>query len=211
MTSSTPTISIIIPTWNGLRILPRCLDALRAQTRPPDEILVVDNASTDGTAGTLQTHYPEVTWVALDDNHGTAGGMNAGIRASRGDYIVLLNNDVFLSPKWIEVMLHTLENQTEFSFAACRIRMVSEPGIIDSAGDGFHPVQGAVMIGHGQADGLEFDQPREVFSATGAASMYQREVFERTGGFDESLFIYVEDVDLGFRARLQGFRCLYVP
>jgi GT2 family glycosyltransferase len=107
--------------------------------------------------------------------------------------------------------LDALERQPAFTFAASRLLLADGSGRIDSAGDGFDPYFGGVMLGHGQPDGPEFDEPREVFSASGAACIYQRQVIEELGGLDESLFMYCDDVDLGFRARLRGYRCLYVP
>ncbi|MCI0521547.1 MAG: glycosyltransferase, partial [Chloroflexi bacterium] len=104
-----------------------------------------------------------------------------------------------------------IEAQPEFSFFACKLLLADGSGRIDSAGDGFDPRFGGVMLGHLAPDGPAFAQPREVFSATGAASAYRRAVFQAVGELDESLFIYGDDIDLGFRARLLGFRCLYTP
>lgn len=206
-----PTVSVIIVTWNARQMLARCLGSLQAQTLCADQIVVVDNHSSDDTLAFLQAQYPQVTLVALPQNRGVAGGLNAGIEAARGDYIALLNNDAFPTPTWLEALLHALQERPEFSIAACRLLKMDGSQRIDSAGDGFDLLMGGVMLGHDHDDGELFDHFREVFSATAGASLYRRQVLARTGGFDESLFMYGEDIDLGFRARLLGYRCLYVP
>ncbi len=206
-----PTVSVIIPTWNGREQLAHCLAALHAQTQPPIQTIVVDNASVDGTVEWIETHHPWVYLLPLPENRGTTGGWNAGLRVASGDYVALLNNDAYPSITWLEALVTALETQPEFSFAACRLLLADGSGRIDAAGDGFDLHFGGVMLGHKQLDGPVFDQLREVFSATGAAAIYRREVFESVGEFDESLFMYSDDVDLGFRAQLQGYRCLYVP
>lgn len=206
-----PAVSVIIPTWNARDRLARCLQALDAQTNPAEQTLVVDNGSTDGTGQLVRIQYPWVHLVLLPENRGTAGGWNAGLRVATGAYIALLNNDAYPQPTWLEALVEALETRPDFAFAASRLLLADGSGRIDSVGDGFDPYFGGVMLGHGQLDGPAFDQPQEVFSATGAACLYRREVIEAVGGLDESLFMYSDDVDLGFRARLRGYRCLYVP
>ncbi len=204
-------VTVIIPAWNALHRLERTLSLLEAQSRRPEQVVVVDNASTDGTSSTLAATFPWVEVVRLPRNKGTSGGVNAGVRAARGAFLVTLDSDAYPSGEWLERLVGALEEDRRFSFAACRLLLAADPTRIDSAGDAFDPLLGGVMRGFGEPDGPRFDEPREVFSATGAASAYRREVFERVGWLDESLFIYSDDVDFGFRARLGGFRCLYVP
>ena len=206
-----PTVSVIIPTWNARQRLEHCLEGLGAQTRPPDQTVVVDNGSTDGTLSYIKDQHSELELIALRENRGWGGGVNAGFRAATGDLIATLDTDAYPSPSWLDSMVSALEIYPTFSFAASRLLLSDGAGRIDSAGDGFDPYSGGVMRGSGQLDGPPFDLLREVFSATGAASIYRREVLEATGGVDESLFFYSNDIDLGFRARLLGFRCLYVP
>lgn len=206
-----PTVSVIIPAWNAQERLACCLTALSAQTRLPDQTMVVDNGSTDGTEGFIRTHHPDVNLVSLPENRGWPGAVNAGLRLATGDYIATLDSDAYPTPTWLEALLQAMEKQNVFAFAASRLLLADGSGRIDSAGDGFDLRTGAVMIGHGQPDGPFFNRPREVFSATGAASLFNRKMIDAIGGLDESLFIYSSDIDLGFRARLQGYRCLYVP
>jgi GT2 family glycosyltransferase len=205
------TVSVIVPTWNARDRLARCLEALNAQAHPVDQTIVVDNHSTDGTVQFVRRQFSSVHLVSLPQNRGTAGAWNAGLHVATGSYIAFLNNDAYPQPTWLEALVDALEAQPEFGFAASRLLLADGSGRIDSAGDGFDPRFGGVMLGHDQLDGPPFDQPREVFSASGAACIYRREVIEEVGGLDDSLFMYSDDVDLGFRARLRGYRCLYVP
>lgn len=204
-------VSVIIPTWNARERLVRCLEALCDQTRSPDQVIVVDNNSTDGTGEMIRNNYSWINLVSLSENRGTAGGWNAGLRVATGSYIVLLNNDTYPKPSWLGTLTGALESQSSFAFAVGHLLLADGSGRIDSAGDGFDPRFGGVMLGHGHLNGLTIHRMCEVFSATGAAAIYRREIFETVGEFDESLFMYSDDIDMGFRARLRGFRCIYVP
>ena len=205
------TVSVVIPVWNAAGRLARCLEALQAQTRPADQTVVVDNGSGDGTGALVRERYPEVDLVSLARNRGWGGGLNAGLRRAGGSFVATLDSDATPTSTWLQALVTGLEAYPGFDFAASRLLLADGSGRIDSAGDGFDPTAGGVMRGSGQADGPAFDQFREVFSATGAASLYRREVLEAIGGADESLFLYNSDIDMGFRARLLGYRCLYVP
>lgn len=205
-----PTVSVIIPTWNACKKVTRCLDALLAQTQPAEQILIVDNASTDGTADFIAVHYPTVTVVALEENRASAGGLNTGSRLANCDYIASLDSDAYPTLTWLEALVGALERHQEYAFAASRLLRADAPGCIDSAGQDFDFRYGVVVVGSGEPDGSSFDISREVFAASHAGAIYRREVFERVGELDESLFMYGGDMDFGFRARLQGYRCLYV-
>ncbi len=205
----TPTISLVLVNYNGKDVLADCLDSVLSQSLPADEVVVVDNCSTDGSREWLQTRH-ESAWsnLFLDSNVGYAAACNAGIAASRGDFIGILNNDLILASDWLEALLR--HNDPEWSFWASRIVFASDPQRIDSAGDGMAVVGSGFKTGHGR-DASLFDQPREVFGACGAAALFRRELLERTGGFDPDFFLIYEDADLNMRARLFGYRCLYVP
>jgi GT2 family glycosyltransferase len=204
-------VSIIIPTWNARERLEQCLDLLEKQTMTADRIVVVANGCCDDTVAYVKKHYPYVIITSLPKNLGTAGGTNAGIPLATTDYIVTLNDDAQPIPTWLEALIEALKVRPEFSFAASRLLMADGSGRIDSAGDGFDPLLGGIMLGQGQPDGPHFEEYCEVFSASGAAAIYSRDIFKTVGMFDESLFMYGDDIDLGFRARLRSHRCLYVP
>lgn len=206
-----PTVTVIIPTWNGQEKCAVCLEHVARQTLRPQQIILVDNASHDGTASFVQKNFPWVEVIALAENRGTAGGHNAGLQKARSQYIVTLNNDAYITPTWLEAFVTALEADSSYAFAACRLLQAGDEGRLDSAGDGYDLLMGGVMLGHGEQDGAQWSRPREVFSATGGAALYRREIYDTTGPFDETLFMYSDDIDLAFRARLQGYRCLYVP
>ncbi|NWJ47848.1 MAG: glycosyltransferase family 2 protein [Chloroflexi bacterium] len=206
-------VEIIIPNWNGRELLRACLDSLRAQTYPDFKIIVVDNASSDGSVEFLQRHYPEVELLELPENRGFAGGINAGIRAGTAPYLCWFNNDAEAAPDFLEKLLNELikVEGKGFGFAAPRICLHSDHNTLNSAGifigqDGIARERGFL-----RPNAAPYDQPQEVFGPAGAAALFRRELFERTGLLDEDYFMYGDEDDLSYRAQLLGYRCLYVP
>jgi GT2 family glycosyltransferase len=204
-----PEISIVIVTWNGRGHLERCLPAVAAQQGVDAETILVDNASTDGTADLVRARFPWVRFVALDRNHGFAGGSNAGARAARGAYLAFLNNDTVADPAWLRTLRAGLDEADRVALATSRIVYMHDPEVVDSAGDSMTRWGGAFKRHHG-GRASEAMQSREVFGACGAAFMIPKAVFEEIGGFDEDFFVSHEDVDLSYRARLRGYRARYV-
>jgi GT2 family glycosyltransferase len=171
---------------------------------------VVDNASADGSAEYLRAQ-PDVRLVLLGENRGFAGGNNAGAAvAAASDYLVFLNNDTVVQPGWLEALTGTLDARGDAALATSHIVRMDDPAVVDSAGDGYLRAGGAFKRWHGERHppGASVE---EVFGACGAAFAIRRRVFDELGGFDESLFMVYEDVDLSYRARLLGHRCVYVP
>jgi GT2 family glycosyltransferase len=208
-----PLLSIVIVTWNSAAHLPRCLTCLRAQTIQNFEIIIVDNGSTDGFNNNIHEHYPdlEIRTVALEKNHGFAAANNIGVRLARGKWLVLLNADAFPEPDWLEKLFRAAEQHPDYNFFASRQIQFHNPKLLDGAGDEYHTsgLAWRRYYNHTSADhGLNM---QEIFGACAAAAMYRREDFLDVGGFDEDYFSYFEDVDLSFRLRLRGGRCLYVP
>ena len=206
-----PRISVVIPTWNGREYLPRCLEALRAQQRLPDEVIVADGGSTDGTVEFLAGEYPEVIVVALPENRGFAGTTNAGIRRAQGDYIATLNNDTEAHPGWLRALEQALEANPQVGHCASKMLRADDPGIVDSAGTVYRWDGWGEMIGAGKRDSGRFEEQVEVFGACAGAALYRRALFDEIGLFDEDFFANYEDLDLDFRAQLRGHRCLFVP
>lgn len=205
-------VSVIIVNWNGERFLEQCLTALMTQTVKPHEIILVDNASSDGSVGIVR-RFPSVRLIELDQNTGFARGNNLAMEAvsAESEWIALINPDAFTEPRWLESLLLSTQNKPEFDVFGSKLVNAAYPTLLDGAGDVYH-VSGLVWrMGHGTAVSAAAENEREVFSPCAAAALYRRSLLRRIGGFDEDYFCYVEDVDLGFRLRLAGHRCLYVP
>jgi GT2 family glycosyltransferase len=204
-------ISIVIVTWNSSRYLFRCLTALARQTFTDFEILIIDNGSTDTTLDILKTYRPSIKVRSLPENLGFAVANNIGARLARGKWLALLNADAFPEPDWLEQLLRAADDNPEFTFFASRQIQANAPDLLDGTGDIYH-VSGLAWRQNYNHPVSEYGiQSGEVFSACAAAALYPRDEFIKVGGFDEDYFSYHEDVDLGFRLRLIGGRCLYVP
>lgn len=208
-----PLFSIVIVTWNSAKHLPRCLNSLRAQTIQDFEIILVDNGSTDGSADGVQGKYSDlrIKVNTLEKNLGFAAANNIGARLARGKWLVLLNADAFPEPDWLQKLLHAAEQHPDYNFFASRQIQYLNPKLLDGAGDEYHTsgLAWRRYYNHSSTDhGLT---QQEIFGACAAAAMYRREDFLNTGELDEDFFSYFEDVDLSFRLRLRGGRCLYVP
>ncbi|MGE5617896.1 MAG: glycosyltransferase family 2 protein [Sphingomonadaceae bacterium] len=208
---STPFISVIVPNWNGARYLAGCLDSLRSQSYQHFEVLVVDNGSTDGSDRMVPERYPEFHLLSLGSNLGFAAAVNEGIRRSRGELVALLNNDAEAEIDWLERLAEGAARHPEAGFFACKILLYDRRDVIHSAGD-FYSRDGVPgNRGVWQRDEGQFDREEYVLGACGGASGWRRSLFEDVGLFDESLFMYCEDVDLSLRAQLRGHKCVYLP
>jgi GT2 family glycosyltransferase len=209
--SRNPMVSVIIVNWNGRHLLGECLDSLRAQTARNFEIILVDNGSEDGSAEFVQEHYQGVRLISLSENHGFAGGNNAGIRAAAGAYIALLNNDTRVDPGWLENLVAVAETTPLAGMWASKILSYDNPGIIDNVGllifsDGL-----ARGMGRLEPDRGQYDRQCEALFPSGCAALYRKSMLDEIGLFDEEFFAYADDVDLGLRARLARWGCVYVP
>jgi GT2 family glycosyltransferase len=209
-----PATAVIIVTTNEAHFLPETLGRLARQTLAPTRTIVVDNGSSDDSAALVERDFPHVQLVRMGRNAGFAAANNAGVGAAEGcELIALLNADAFPEDDWLEQLVAAAESDPECAMWGARMMKAREPDLLDGAGDMYHVSGLADRRYHGRplaavADALE---PSETFSACGGAAMYRRDVFLDLGGFDEDYFLYYEDVDMGFRMRLAGWRCRYVP
>jgi len=206
---STPETSVIIPNWNGRNLLKICLASLRRQNYRDFEIIMVDNGSTDGSVQFVETFHPEVRVVKLHTNRGFCAAVNCGIKTARGKYIALLNNDTEADPSWLGELVGALKDNPGVGFCASKMINYYHRNIIDNAGDAL--CYYGCTVGRNEIDSGQYDRPRLLFSACAGAAAYRKEMFYKTGFFDEDFFCYYEDVDLGMRAQLMGYKCLYVP
>lgn len=203
--------SVVIPNWNGLRFLKTCLDALERQTYPHVEIIIADNASTDGSQAFIREHYPQVHLVELPTNRGFTGACNAGINAATGEFISLLNNDTEVDSRWVETVVDAFARHPEVGSVASKMMLFEKRDHIHTAGDFFTLDGRAGNRGVWQKDEGQYDKEEYVFSACGGSSAYRRTMLDEIGILDDDFFFSGEDVDLGWRAQLAGWRCLYTP
>ncbi|WP_435017378.1 glycosyltransferase family 2 protein [Tundrisphaera sp. TA3] len=205
--------SVVIPSYNGRALLATCLASI-ARHRPASmeiEVIVADDASTDGTVAWLADAHPDVRVVALERNAGFCGAANAGIDAARGEYIQLLNNDTEVAAGWIEAGLSPFEDPRVGSVAPL-VLVRSDPSRVDSAGDRYALFGWPSKRGHGQDASAWMAHPADrVFGASGSSAFYRADVLRAVGAFDASFGSYYEDVDLAFRLRWAGYECAYAP
>lgn len=210
-TAGSPLVSVLIVNWNGEGILDRCLQALKEQTFQDFEVILVDNASTDKSIDSAAKLWPELQIIELERNLGFAGANNIGARQARGQWLALLNNDAFPASDWLEQLVNAGKRHPEIAFFASKLIKDSDQSLVESTGDIYHVSGNAWHRDFNQPEGKSNNEGGQVFSACAAAALYDRQAFESVGGFDKEYFSHVEDVDLGFRLQLQGFRCMYVP
>ncbi len=203
--------AVIIANWNGARHLRVCLDSLRRQTHPQFEVIVVDNGSSDGSQRLLAEEYPEVRVLALGENLGFAAASNRGAQASEADIVVMLNNDTEVEPGWLAALCQALADHPEAGAAASKMLLFDRRDVLHSAGDRLGPGLMPQNRGVWEVDRGQYDQQTEVFGACGGAAAYRRAMWDQLGGFDERLFMWLEDVDLAWRAQDAGWKCVFVP
>ena len=208
-----PVCSVVIPSYNGRALLEPCLASI-ARHRPRDpampiEVIVVDDASTDDTPQWLARVHPDVRMVRLTRNGGFCAAANAGIAAANGNFVQLLNNDTEVTAGWIEAGLQPFADPTVGAVAPL-VLVRSEPGRVDSAGDSYSLFGWPAKRGHGQPRQLFADRPaEEVFGASGSSAFYRSTALQKAGGFDPLFGSYYEDVDVAFRLRWAGYRCVF--
>jgi GT2 family glycosyltransferase len=206
-----PLLSVIIPNWNGAHHLPVCLEALRRQRERRFEVIVADNGSQDGSRELLARDFPEARVLALGANRGFTGAGNAGLRAARGAYLVLLNNDTEADPGWLAALVDAFARHPEAGLLASRMMLFDRRDVFHTAGD-YYRVDGLPgNRGVWQTDQGQYDREEYVFSACGGAAAYRRTLLDAIGLLDEQFYYSCEDVDLAWRAQLAGWKCVYVP
>jgi len=206
-----PLVTVIIPNFNGETVLRDCLASVQRQTHRPLQIIVVDDASTDQSMMIASQFFEGIETIAQPRNRGFAATVNAGVRAARGKYVAVLNNDTRAEPRWIEASLEVFRRHADVGIVAPKLLTFDHPPRVYSVGIGVTRSGYAFNIGQGAPENGQYNRGRYVLGASGAACVLRREVFEIVGGFDEDLGHYMEDVDLCLRAQLEGIRCYYEP
>lgn len=203
-------VTLIIVNWNAGDMLARCLRHVMAQTRLPDHVVVVDNASTDQSLLQLPA-WDRLTLSRMPSNLGFAAGNNHAIAQCRTTYVALLNPDAFPEPDWLAQLLASAQAYPESASFGSRQLCWENPTYLDGIGDRYHWSGLAWRDAHGRAQTAAHLVRGEIFAPCAAAALYRRAALAEVGGFDEGYFCYMEDVDLGFRLRLAGYAARYVP
>jgi GT2 family glycosyltransferase len=204
-------VSVIVVNWNGMACIEECLQSVERQSYASMEWLAVDNHSDDGSLPWLRQRCLE-KWrlVELPSNRGFAGGVNAGIRRSHGEFVALLNNDAVAEPDWVLHLVECMSNP-RVGMVASKIVFYDRRQVIDKVGHLFYPDGLNRGRGAGEIDRGQFDRSEEVFFPDGCAALYRRVMLADVGIFDEQFFAYGDDADLGLRARWRGWECRYAP
>lgn len=206
-------ISVVVLAWNSEKHLPHCLKSLASQDYQAFEVIIVDNGSTDGSLDGIEDRWKGFPLVVerLGGNTGFTVGNNMGARLARGKWIALLNADAYPEPDWLASLIRAAEENPGYIAFSSRQLQYDSPNFLDGAGDAYH-ISGLAWRNHYNLPADRFGlEAKEIFSPCAAAAMYLREEFLNAGGFDEDYLSYFEDIDLGFRLRLNGGKCLYVP
>jgi GT2 family glycosyltransferase len=204
-----PLVSIVIVNFNGIRFLKDCIQSLITQTYKNLEIIIVDNSSSDNSVEYLRSSYPGIVIIENYANLGFAGGVNTGIRNSQGSFIVTLNNDTLADCHFIERLF--VEIIGDDHIGMCAAKMLFPDGRINSTGICVSRSGAAWDRGMFEVDNGQYDSREEIFGPCAGAAIYRRNMLNEIGLFDEDFFLYMEDVDLAFRARLSGWKCIFVP
>lgn len=209
--SHPPLASIIIPTWNGKIYLEDCLKSLLSQAYPHFEVIIVDNASSDGTPDWVAAHFPTVTLIRNERNLGFAGGVNVGLVAAQGEVLILFNQDAAAEPGWLEAMVNGLTASPDIGIVGCKIYYWGGKTIWHAGVRLNDPRMHVVHQGENETDQGQYEQLADVDAVTGAALGIKRAILRTTGLFDEDYFVYFEDMDFCWRVRQAGYRVVYVP
>jgi GT2 family glycosyltransferase len=210
MTADTA-ISVAIATYNGRHLLEATLPSFAAQTWPETQILVVDDASTDGTADWLRERWPQVKLVEHATNRGVTVALNSCLAAAQTELVGLFNNDVELAPDCLAELVQAMYEHPEAAAASPKMLSYHDRGAIDGAGDVYAWVGSGTRRGHGERDRGQFEAPCSIFGICGGAAVFRRDALAAIGRFDEAFHAFYEDVDWSFRAQLAGFSIRYVP
>lgn len=206
-----PTVSAIVVNFNGREFVGQAIESLMSQSQPVDEIIVVDNASTDGTIPYLERNFPTIVVIELEENLGFTGGCNAGFRQARGDFIALLNSDAHADVDWIRSLCGVMAANDEIASAQGKIYVSGAEPVIDQAGAVFNQLGNYWGRGHLEPDVGQFDSETEVPGLTACATLIRRIAVDGEDLFDPEIFMYGEELDLTIRLRLRNHRIVYVP
>lgn len=205
-----PKVSIVVPNYNGVGFLADCLNSLRKQTLDDLQIIVVDNASEDNSCQLIETEYPEVELVRMNTNTGFCGAVNEGIRKSRAPYVLLLNNDTEATERFVEELYCAIRKKDNIFSCSGKMIQYFDRTKMDDAGDYYCALGWAYAYGKGKPE-KDYNKEKKIFFSCAGAAIYRRDLLDKIGYFDETHFAYLEDADIGYRARIYGYENWYAP
>lgn len=209
---NTPLVSAVVVNWNGGATVPEAVASLLEQDWPSLEVIVVDNASTDGSIDELEKRFDgRITIIRNARNEGFARGNNIGFAAAKGDWVFLLNPDAACDPQTISALMRFAADKPDAGQLACRVVQTEQPNFFDSTGLLLYPDGVCRSRGWQEKDLGQYERAEEVLSGHGCACALRKAMLDEIGGFDEDFFCYLEDLDLGMRSQLAGWKCWYVP
>ncbi len=203
-------VSVVIPNFNGIAFLDSVLASLEGQTLSNFEVILVDNGSTDGSCSFVTANYPWVHLIELSENFGFCGAVNAGIRAAKAPYVLLLNNDTEVKEDFVEEMLAAVRRHKNAFSCGARMVQYHDRDRLDDVGNYYCALGWSFARGRGK-DIHAYETEDKIFSACAGAAIYRKKILEKIGYFDEEHFAYLEDTDIGYRARIYGYENWYAP
>ena len=203
-------VSVVIPNFNGIAFLDSVLASLEGQTLNNFEVILVDNGSTDGSCSFVTANYPWVHLIELSENFGFCGAVNAGIRAAKAPYVLLLNNDTEVKEDFVEEMLAAIRRHKNAFSCGARMVQYHDRDTLDDVGNYYCALGWSFARGRGK-DIHAYETEDRIFSACAGAAIYRKKILEKIGYFDEEHFAYLEDTDIGYRARIYGYENWYAP
>lgn len=202
--------TVVIPNYNGIKYIEACLESLFIGTTKDVEVIMVDNASTDGSLELVKDKFPQVQIIENQENTGFCKAVNQGILASRTPYVILLNNDTRVELSFVHELEKAIEHDKRIFSASAKLIALHDKEKLDDAGDYYCALGWAFARGKGKHP-ERYNESCEIFASCAGAAIYRRELFEQIGLFDENHFAYLEDIDVGYRARIYGYRNYFAP
>lgn len=202
--------TVIIPNLNGMRYLEDCLSSLRKQTCQDFQTILVDNGSSDESVAFVQEKFPEVKIHRFSSNTGFCHGVNTGIRLSDTPYVILLNNDTVCDEHFVEALLRGIKSRPDCFSCQARLLQMKNPEFLDDGGDYYCALGWAFAEGKGRP-AADYAREKKIFAACGGAAIYRKRLLAQIGLFDEKHFAYLEDIDIGYRAKIAGYENWYIP
>ncbi len=203
-------VTIVIPNYNGASYLDACLNSVWKQTDVSMEVIVVDNGSVDGSKELIREHFPKCQLICLKQNYGFSRAVNEGIKKAKSPYVILLNNDTEVRPDFARHLLDAIQKDDRRFSCAAKMLQYENRELLDNAGDFYCAMGWGIARGKGKPSGC-YPKGDRIFSSCAGAAIYQKRLVEELGGFDEAHFVYLEDIDLSYRAKIYGYYHWYEP